>query len=206
MDSVGWEGTQCCAAGLSRAFLPDALHCDTSTTLLLLMPGIDSHYCQRCKGNLKKKTKQPALCQDASVWKGCYVSSRKRVSGGKLFTPFPFRSQEAVKETNKDNLEFEGSGFTQCVIKLWELPPTGYCVCWKFTWVQRESGQAHGGEICLTLPNSWEPSLTPGAPELKAGEHAGGSFLFIFPLLLQHKNPVLSLSGMPGTKVERPNS
>lgn len=28
---------------------------DTSTTLLLLMPGIDSHYCQRCKGNLKKK-------------------------------------------------------------------------------------------------------------------------------------------------------
>lgn len=61
MDSVGWEGTQCCAAGLSRAFLPGALHCDTSTTLLLLMPGIDSHYCQRCKGNLKKK-KQPALC------------------------------------------------------------------------------------------------------------------------------------------------
>lgn len=25
MDSVGWEGIQCCAAGLSRAFLPDAL-------------------------------------------------------------------------------------------------------------------------------------------------------------------------------------
>lgn len=42
MDPVGWEG-------------------DTSTTLLLLMPGIDSHYCQRCKDKLKKKEKT-ALC------------------------------------------------------------------------------------------------------------------------------------------------
>lgn len=69
MDSVGWEGTQCCTAGLSRAFLPDALHCDTSTTLLLLMPGIDSHYCQRCKGNLKKN-------KTTSSMLGCFSLER----------------------------------------------------------------------------------------------------------------------------------
>lgn len=54
MDNVGWEGTGCTsAAWVSGALLPGALHRDTFTTLLLLMPGIDSHYCQRCKGNLK---------------------------------------------------------------------------------------------------------------------------------------------------------
>lgn len=37
----GMEGARSSAAGLSRALLPEALRRDTSTTLLLLMPGTD---------------------------------------------------------------------------------------------------------------------------------------------------------------------
>lgn len=42
MDGVGREGTWCCAAGLLRAILAEALHRDTSTTLLLLVLGVAS--------------------------------------------------------------------------------------------------------------------------------------------------------------------
>lgn len=37
---------------------------------------------------------------------------QKEGERGTLVALFPFWSQEAVKETNRDNLEFEGSGFT----------------------------------------------------------------------------------------------
>lgn len=70
---------------------------------------------------LKKKPNQNKQSKKPNSMLGCFSlesllrEQQKEDEWGKLFALFPFCSEEAAKETNRDNLKFEGSGFTHNV-------------------------------------------------------------------------------------------